>query len=179
VIGNPPFGRQSALCHKFIRHASNFVDSFSFILPISFKKQYNVSKIPRYFHLVKEILLPKNAFILDNTNYAVPTVFQIWQKKETRRLVPPSQIPKGFAFVEKSQASFSICRTGNAGLATTTFQHKKKSHNYFVKLLVSKDLDEVVRLFNKTRIIERDFNIGAPSLSRQEIIPYLNDIINI
>jgi len=77
VIGNPPFGRQSSLCHKFIRHAATFADSISFILPISFKKQFNLSKIPVHFHLTKEIPLPRDAFFKRNFTFTLPTVFQI------------------------------------------------------------------------------------------------------
>ena len=38
VVGNPPFGKQSSLAKKFIKHATLFCDSISFILPRSFKK---------------------------------------------------------------------------------------------------------------------------------------------
>ena len=77
VIGNPPFGRQSSKCHKFIEHAAGFADTISFILPISFKKDYNIAKIPANLHLMKEVLLPKNSFLKKNVTFALPTVFQI------------------------------------------------------------------------------------------------------
>jgi hypothetical protein len=81
IIGNPPFGRQSSLCHKFIKHASGFADSISFILPISFKKRHNISRIPGYYHLMTEIPLPRDAFSHNNLSFVIPTIFQIWQKK--------------------------------------------------------------------------------------------------
>ena len=37
-VGNPPFGRQSSLAIKFIKHSAKFCDTISFILPKSFKK---------------------------------------------------------------------------------------------------------------------------------------------
>ena len=49
VIGNPPFGRQSSKCHKFIEHAAGFADTISFILPISFKKIIISQKFPRTY----------------------------------------------------------------------------------------------------------------------------------
>jgi hypothetical protein len=179
VIGNPPFGRQSSLCHKFIRHASIFADTISFILPVSFKKRYNISRIPSYYHLTTEVLLDRDSFIHNGSNFSIPTVFQIWQKKESKRVSFLKQIPIGFSFVKKSQACFSICRCGNAGFATTLFEHKSEGHNFFIKLLVNSNVDHVVALVNETRIVERNFNVGPASISKQEIIPYLNAIINL
>jgi hypothetical protein len=101
------------------------------------------------------------------------------KKKENRRASFLKQVPKGFVFVKKSQACFSICRTGNAGLATKWFKNKSEGHNFFIKLLVNIDVDHVVALINKTYMLERDFNVGAASISRQEIIPYLNVIVNV
>jgi len=77
VIGNPPFGKQSSLCLKFIKHAAKFADSVSFILPLSFKKQHLISKIPKNFHLVKEIVIEKNAFTFGGKSFDLPTVFQV------------------------------------------------------------------------------------------------------
>ena len=77
VIGNPPFGKQSSLCLKFIKHAAKFADSISFILPLSFKKQHLLSKIPKNFHMLHETIIEKNAFTYNGVNFKLPTVFQI------------------------------------------------------------------------------------------------------
>lgn len=77
IIGNPPFGRQSSLCHQFIKHSSLFADSISFILPISFKKRSNLGKIPTKFHLAEEILLPLDSFSVGNFTHKIPAVFQV------------------------------------------------------------------------------------------------------
>ena len=58
VIGNPPFGRQSSLYLKFIEHASNFADTFSFVLPATFKRCTMRNRIPLNFELVFEETLP-------------------------------------------------------------------------------------------------------------------------
>jgi hypothetical protein len=165
------------LCHKFIKHASKFASSISFILPISFKKQFNVSKVPRHFHLIKEVLLPKDAYTKNDLTFVIPTVFQIWQKKQTLRNLQEKLIPTNFAFVEKSQACLCICRSGNAGYATTLFHDKKRSHYYFIRILNGKDAQELVSIINKTSIIERDFNVGAPTINKQELTYYLNRIL--
>ena len=77
VIGNPPFGRQASTCFKFIKHSSKFCSTISFILPMSFKKESLIEKIPKNFHLVNEKLLPLKSFTNENLSIAVPTVFQI------------------------------------------------------------------------------------------------------
>jgi len=77
VVGNPPFGKQSSLCLKFIKHAAKFADSVSFILPRSFKKQSLISKIPKNFHLVKQLVIEKNAFTFLGKSFDLPTVFQV------------------------------------------------------------------------------------------------------
>merc|ERR1711988_1226761 len=177
VIGNPPFGRQSSTAIKFIKHCGTFADSISFILPISFKKQFNISKIPKKFHLVFERTLKLDSFVRDGLEFSVPTIFNC-EKKQFFRTEPEKAVPKGFVFVEKKDASFAICRTGNAGFATTNFANKSESHNYFIKLLTGVSPNKIVDCINKIYISERDFTVGAPSVSKQEIIPYLNNIIN-
>lgn len=177
-MGNPPFGKQSSLCHKFIRHASKFADSISFILPISFKKQFNLSEISNHFHLVNEVLITKNASTHNGHNFDIPTVFQIWKKQEVLRDKVIKEDPKNFSFVSKEKASFSIVRTGNAGRATTSFKDKSNEHNYFVKLTPGANVENVMKSVNETYMIERDFNLGAPTLSKREITYYLNRILS-
>jgi len=86
-------------------------------------------------------------------------------------------LPENFAFVEKSEASLCVCRSGNAGHATTLLKGKKKSHYYFIKLLTGKDVQEFVNTINKTSIVERDFNIGPPTINKQELTYYLNKLL--
>jgi len=114
VIGNPPFGKQSSLCHKFIKHSATFADSISFILPISFKKHSNLDKIPIKFHLINEIILPLNSFILKGNIIEIPTVFQLWAKKSTNRIIKKmTQIPTNFSFVDPTKANVAISRVGS------------------------------------------------------------------
>jgi hypothetical protein len=86
--------------------------------------------------------------------------------------------PKNFSFVSKEKASFSIVRTGNAGYATTSFEDKGNAHNYFVRLAPGIGVENVVTSINETYMIERDFNLGAPTLSKREITYYLNRILS-
>ena len=49
AVGNPPFGRQSSIARKFIKHicSCNKTRSISFILPKSFKKDASFLSLPR------------------------------------------------------------------------------------------------------------------------------------
>ena len=78
IVGNPPFGRQSSLAIKFIRYSALFSKSISFILPKSFKKDSLQNKVPLNFHLLCQVDLPKNSFLVNEKEHDVPCVFQIW-----------------------------------------------------------------------------------------------------
>jgi hypothetical protein len=125
VIGNPPFGRQSSLCHKFIKHSANFADTISFILPVSFKKQSNMNKIPIAFHLINETILPLDSFISKGVAIEIPTVFQIWVKKNSNRVLKKmKEVPLGFSFVDQVKANVAISRVGsNAGRVKLAMQY--------------------------------------------------------
>jgi hypothetical protein len=135
------YSKLSSLCHKFIKHASTFADSISFILPLSFKKLSNMKKMPARFHLVKEVILPLNSFTQQGTRHKkIPTVFQVWEKKNTDRFfsVKNSQ-PSNFSFVSQSEANVAITRVGSrAGMIKLSSQcsllNLTKSTHYFLKV---------------------------------------------
>jgi hypothetical protein len=141
VVGNPPFGKQSSLCHKFIKHASISADSISFILPLSFKKLSNMKKMPVRFHLIKEVILPLNSFTQQGTcRKKIPTVFQVWEKKNNNRLLSVKNLqPSNFSFVSQSEANVAITRVGSrAGTIKLSSQcsllNLTKSTHYFLKV---------------------------------------------
>jgi predicted RNA methylase len=117
VIGNPPFGRRSSLAIKFIKKSCEFCDTFSFILPKSFKKNSMQKTIPLNFHLLFQIDLPYNSFTINSNSYHVPCVFQIWVKKNYERKKQEKIISKYFNFVKKNEnPDVAIRRVGiNAG----------------------------------------------------------------
>ncbi len=101
VIGNPPFGRQSSVAIKFIKKSCEFCDDCSFILPKSFRKNSLKRVFPINFHLIYEMDLPSNSFLVDGVEHDVPCIFQIWEKKETNRLKDEKLEPINFRFVKK------------------------------------------------------------------------------
>ena len=99
VIGNPPFGRQSSLAIKFIKKSCEFCNSIAFILPKSFKKDSLQKTFPLNFHLILETDLPDKAFLVDDVEHNVPSVFQIWVKSKVERAPVEKLVPMHFTFV--------------------------------------------------------------------------------
>jgi hypothetical protein len=100
VLGNPPFGHRCSTAIKFIKKSAKFCDTISFILPRSFKKEYYKKSVPLNFHLILEVDLPSNSFLVNDKPYDVPCVFQIWERRATCRHVE-KLTPNGFEFVKK------------------------------------------------------------------------------
>jgi hypothetical protein len=157
VIGNPPFGRQSSVTIKFIKKSCEFCDDCSFILPKSFRKNSLKRVFPINFHLINEIDLPSNSFLVDGGEHDVPCVFQIWQKKETNRDQDEKLEPINFRFVKKIEG-------------------KSNESHYFIKFTNRKSVaDNIERL----SLVVYNFNntIGPKSISKQELIKYWNGIL--
>lgn len=173
VIGNPPFGRQSSTALKFIKKSCEYAQSFSFILPRSFKKQSLHNKIPPLFHLVFEMDIPKNGFILDG-RYDVPTVFQIWKKSDIERQKVSILEPNGYLFTTADNADISFRRVGvNAGTISTDVDKSPSSH-YFIKFInIIPNLDMLKELVYESA----NDTVGAKSISKQELIKKFNQFI--
>ena len=187
IIGNPPFGRQSSLAIKFIKKSCEFCDSISFILPKSFKKDSLKKKFSLNFHLVFENDLPDKSFLVDGIEHDVPCVFQIWQKKDTKRLVNKKLEPINFKFVEKPEnldtveeskkPDISFRRVGvNAGTIDVNINEKSIQSHYFIKFTNNKSVNEnIERLSNIT--YDFDNTVGPKSISKQELIFKFNPLL--
>jgi predicted RNA methylase len=178
VIGNPPFGRQSSLAIKFIKKSVEYCDSISFILPKSFKKNSLKRCFPLHFHLICEYDLPNDSFIIDNANYNVPSVFQIWIKKNTNRVVPEKLVPNKYQFVKKEQNhDISFRRVGGrAGEICTNTNDKSTQSHYFIKF------DNTLSDETYKKIININYNcknntVGPKSISKQELIEEFNMVL--
>lgn len=174
VVGNPPFGRQSSLVIKFIRHAATFCDTISFILPKSFKKDSMKDKVPNNFHLINETDLESESFTVEGNSYDVPCTFQIWEKRDHDRASRVKLEPNGYRFVKKSEGpDISIRRVGvNAGEVATETSTKSEQSHYFIKFdgEVPCGLEEL-----KSRVQAfATSTVGPKSVSKQELIGFLN-----
>ena len=178
VIGNPPFGRQSSLAIKFIKKSCEFCDSVSFILPKSFKKDSLKKSFPLNFHLIFEIDLPDNSFLVDGVEHDVPCIFQIWEKKTTNRVVNEKLEPHNFMFVEKTEdPDISFRRVGvNAGTIDKNINDKSIQSHYFIKFTNKKSIANNIQNLS---IITYEFNntVGPRSISKQELIKEFNKVL--
>jgi hypothetical protein len=203
-IGNPPFGRQSSLAKKFIKKNASFCNTISFILPKSFRKQSFQKSFPLNFHLVEEIDLDKNSFIIDGKTHNVPCIFQIWVKKDEERVVEPNIIENGFHFVKKpvlkdieidekgkpikrenifsEQPDFGILRAGGGyTCGRISFDYINGIACYpeawlFIKLDDHYDKNKFYEEYKKIDWID-DSNVGARSIDKQRFIKGINGLL--
>ena len=171
IIGNPPFGRQSSLAIKFIKHSCKYCYSISFILPKSFKKDSLKKKFPLKFHCVHESDVPDDSFTLNGKNHDVPCVFQIWVKKNFNRETPEQLKPMGYSFVKK-QEDHDICfrRVGvNAGNISRETDNKSEQSHYFIKFDNQLN-DESFQKIKHIKFLKSNDTVGPKSISKQELI---------
>ncbi len=179
VIGNPPFGEQSSLAIRFFNHAAQFANTIAFILPKSFRKVSIQNKLCLDFWLIKERELPKNSFLLEEQDYDVPCVFQVWERRENKRekIAFPKESPY-FSFVNtKEEADFRIQRVGgNAGKA---FLDKAGalSSNYYLQNTSKYTTEELVYLLNSVKYDTIEDTVGPKSLPKGELIYYSNQVL--
>ena len=178
IIGNPPFGRQSSLAIKFIKHCCQFASSISFILPKSFKKDSMKKHFSQNFHLIHEIDLLENSFLVNNIEYDVPCVFQIWQYKDEIRKTIIKVKPLNFKFVDKEdKPDISFRRVGvNAGTIINNINDKSIQSHYFIKFTNDLSVDTNIE---KLKSIKFNFDntVGPKSISKPELINEFNKFV--
>ena len=176
VVGNPPFGRQSSLAKKFIKKSSEFAQSISFILPKSFKKNSFKNTFPLHFHLITEFDLPTNSFMINDKEYDVPCVFQIWEKRNYEREIEIKEEPNGYIFVKKNEdPDISFRRVGvYAGKVDKLIEDKSPQSHYFIKFNKETEID-ITLLQNL--VFETDNTVGPRSISKPELIKEFNKLI--
>jgi hypothetical protein len=178
IIGNPPFGRQSSLTIKFIKFSCEYANSISFILPKSFRKESMQSHFNEYFHLIFEIDLEEKAFLVNNIEYNVPCIFQIWKKETFVREKVNKLEPKNFIFVKKNDSPhISFRRVGvNAGIFSTDIVDKSIQSHYFIKFTNSLTIDKNIEKLKNIKFDENN-TVGPKSISKQELILEFNKLL--
>ena len=184
IIGNPPFGRQSSMAIKFIKKCCEFASSISFILPKSFKKDSMKKRFTNHFHLIHEIDLTDNSFLVNGNDSDVPCVFQIWEYNQTTTRATITKLePIDFEFVKKNDTpDISFRRVGvNAGTIMTDIEDKSEQSHYFIKFKNTHNNDdtELDDTIEKLKNIKFDFNntVGPKSISKQELILEFNKLL--
>lgn len=181
IIGNPPFGRQSTLAIQFIKKSAEFADTIAFILPKSFKKESMKKYFPLKFHLVSEIELENDGFLVDGEVYNVPCVFQIWERREKNRAVIAKLKPLHYSFVKANalpKPDFAFRRVGvYAGTIYMDIEDKSEQSHYFIRVDEDRKFND--KLFEKISNLNypsRENTVGPKSISKQELIQVLNPV---
>lgn len=163
TVGNPPFGRQSSLAIKFIKHAAKFSDTIAFILPNSFYKDSMVEKLPR------EVVPEFSADLDDNKDSDIrrgcPCSFFVFNTHSGLREPPKVYMTEDFKFVKKSDnPDNSIRRVGFYSGRIERPDASAQTH-YFVKWIAP----DAKENFSKIKWI-RDNTVGPRTISKNEII---------
>jgi len=177
IIGNPPFGRQSSTAKKFIAKSVEISNVIAFILPKSFRKTSYQSAFPPNWHLIHDNDIPEFSFTVDEILHDVPCCFQIWKKKRKRRTNIIHQENNKYVFTKASDADISFRRVGvYAGLASDDLTKSKQSH-YFIKFNNS-NYEYIQKIIEELNNYGWEFNnnTGPKSISKQELIPLLNQL---
>ena len=180
IFGNPPFGRQSSFAKSFISKSCKFAKVIAFILPKSFTKPSMFNAFDLKFHLVYSNELQRDSFILNGSKYDVPCVFQIWEKRNTNRVVEEKIEPQGFTYV-KSTEEYDIAFRRVGGLAGKCYKNDGKTYSiqshYFIKFdtLATNHVNRIITKINSH--IFPSNTVGPRSLSKQEASIVINDII--
>jgi predicted RNA methylase len=179
VFGNPPFGKQSSLAKKFIKHACSFADVIAFILPRSFVKPSMNCVFYSKFHCILSVDIQPYAFIVNSEPYDVPSVFQIWKRHDTDRPIADKVKEVGFSYVKKDEEyDFVVRRVGvNAGkcFLAGTSKISAQSH-YFIKLHTG-NIEKILEEFNSHEFPSN--TVGPRSLSKSEINVFLNKFTSV
>lgn len=170
-IGNPPFGRNASLAKRFFKHAAAQGHVIAWILPRTFCKISVQNELHPNFHLIREEPMPNDAFLFEGRPYDVPTVFQIWEHRRTKRAKWPEDVTHpDFTFISpddrdfKNQVDFAIQRVGaRAGLIHHDFD-RGKTWNYFIK----GDVEAIMRQLDFATVARN--TAGNPSLAKAEIV---------
>lgn len=176
VFGNPPFGRQSVLARKFIKHASTFADVIAFILPRSFTKPSMQRAFPLEFHLVSEIPIEKDAFLVNGLPYDVPCVFQIWKRMELPRKVPVVE-GRQWVYVKKNEPhDIAVRRVGvYAGKCMRPDDSLSAQSHYFIKLPDGNNIETIIE--HMCSNVFPSNTTGPRSLSKDEVNVVLDECV--
>lgn len=79
IVGNPPFGKRSALAINFFNHAASLnAKIIAMIFPVSFMKWGVQKLLDERYGLVDYFFLDENSFTENGKDFNVRCVFQIW-----------------------------------------------------------------------------------------------------
>ena len=175
IIGNPPFKKVGL----FVAKACKIGNFIGFVLPRSFKKDSLKKKFPLNFHCIFSKELPKNSFKFEGKLIDIPTIFQVWEKKNYDRNQTKKLESKHFFFVKKEEnPCLSFQRVGSKSGMISFNLDKSISSHYFLQLKKGISLKTFVEKYNSEINFLHDNTVGPKSISKQELIYETNKLKN-
>lgn len=165
-IGNPPFSNGMAV--KFFNWAARVSSYIAFVVTKAFANPSVQRKLDRHFHLLATLPVPDMAFLHGGKEISVPTIFQIWERRETLRPIPPRQTAEECADLEflpsAEGATYVLQNVGeNAGRSKPLGTDASPGSHFFIRC------DEAaVAILNSIKWPPR--RVGANHLSKPEVI---------
>lgn len=182
VIGNPPFGKNSNMAIAFVNRAALFADVVAFILPRTFqKKAWIDARLDRHLHLIREVVIPDDAFVFNGEVCSVPSVFQIWERRseERGRVFRKTKHPDFDVLKTGKGADFSIRRIGaRAGRISLDLTLSPSSH-YFLRSNVAGRRNLLATMWQLDFYSVSRSVAGQHSLSMSEIASLYEEFVTI
>ena len=181
TIGNTPFGKNASLAIRFFNHAARVSNAIALILPRTFRKASVQNKLDPYFHLIHEEVVPDNSFLHMGAEVNVPCVFQIWQKRKTKRPHIATRCQgDGLEFLQSGrhhEATIAFQRVGVGAGAIKPIESGKpfpapQSH-YFIRC--DEQAHAILRAID---FPGRYDTAGNPSISKSEIVKAYGDALD-
>lgn len=148
VIGNPPFGLRNDLSKKFIKHSQKInAHTIAFILPEVFKKHTLQKFIPKEYKIKLIYDIPKNSFLLNDSEYHVPCSFFVFTKEECECLrFDPSLYREcvQWRFSDKFDYDFFVMGASPNKLKLVP---EKNNRGYFIKVNSPFKVEDVMKKF--------------------------------
>jgi len=197
-IGNPPFGKNSGLAVKFVNHAVKFCDIIAFILPDTFRKCSILNRVDKRLLLHHITILPENSFVFEGNAIHVPTSWFVFIKNTsifnetkimTRPLLQNGRLTSEYFEWQKTpneRTSIMIQRVGqSAGRIFwdhATILKKVNSQSFYFLIINFEKLPETFNLdkfksFNLENIPEKKWCAGMPTISKGEVVKYLENAL--
>lgn len=186
VIGNPPFGERNNLTRKFIKKACLDSCTVAFVLPEVFEKPIMQKCFSSDFKLIFSEKLPSNSFLLDNEDYNVHSVFQIWTKLDVdfpdlRKKYFIPNCSSDFYFVQNKNISDFFVFGSAPNNCILPDSVSEKNRGYYIKIKENVDHNFVFSIFrngNWKNFGKSSVNGGVFWLTKQEIVDGYEKIKN-
>ncbi|WP_458722378.1 hypothetical protein [Shimia sp. W99] len=158
---------------KFFNHAAaNAAQVIAFILPKTFRKQSVQSRLHKQFHLELEFDVPAKSFLLAGQEYDVPSIFQIWIRKNKTRVPQSISSSAWIEFTRPENAHYAMRRVGRrAGDLLQGLDHSRSTTHFFK--ITHPDVLGIIRGSDEIKALSKN-TAGVYSIGKGEI----RDVVN-